>query len=232
MLQNKFIRRKNFDIYRKVIELRKKEFSYTEIQRETGIAKSTINNWLTRAGMTLSREHLEIQAKKRIENYVIGTAASKVTRKRRKDIDTQNFIQENKKYFQDPFFVAGIMLYQAEGSKGDSNGFSNSDFRLILIYIKFLERYLFLNRNRDMVFLLYIHETRKTDLSRITNFWIKKLQINNKAIKTSWKHNIVTKNRINQNYVGQFEVRIHGVSYFTSKLLSVSDIILKKYQKV
>jgi len=229
--RKKFTRRKSFEIYKQVIELRKREFSYSEIRKQTGVAKSTINNWLTYSGLILSKEHLEIQAKKKAENHEIATAASKVTRARRKEARVQLFIQSIKKYFSDPFFVGGIMLYEAEGSKGPSNGFSNSDFRLIKVFMNFLVKYILLDRDKNMTFRLYIHDTRKSDLAKITNFWSKKLSINPGNIKLSWKHNIVVKRRINPDYVGQFEVRVRGFSNLTGKLLAVSDIILKKYQR-
>src|SRR5260221_1005397 len=177
MHKKNFVRRKSFNIYRKVIELRKKEFSYTEIRKETGVAKSTINNWLTRAGMVLSKEHLEIQTKKRIQNHDIATAASKITRQKRKEIDIQNFIAKYKECFNDPFFNYGIALFEAEGSKSTSCKFSNSDYRLIQTFIKFIEKYLHLNRKGNMSFSLYIHETRKNDLRKILNFWSSKIGI-------------------------------------------------------
>jgi len=229
MITKGSVRRKSVEIFRKVIELRKKEYSYTEIKRETGVAKSTINNWLTLAGLTLTKEHLQIQAKKRAENHVIATEASKITRARRKDSEIQMFIQGVGKYFNDPFFVAGVMLYEAEGTKGLTNGFSNSDFRLITIYIKFLEKYFSLKKDENFRFRLYIHKLRKNDKERILNFWSKKIAINRDLIKLSWKHNKVTKRRFNLNYVGQFEIRVVKCHYFIGKLLAVSDIILSEY---
>jgi hypothetical protein len=135
---------------------------------------------------------------------------------------------ENKKHLNDPFFVTGIMLYEAEGSKGANNCFSNSDFRLIVLFVKFLEKYLLLDRNKDLTVRLYIHETRKDDLQKITNFWAKKLSIKPDIIKISWKRNLVVKRRYNKDYVGQCGVRVIGISHFTSKLLAISDIILGK----
>ena len=82
MITRGSVRRKSAEIFKKVIELRKREYSYTEIKKETGVAKSTINNWLTLAGLTLTKEHLNIQAKKRVENHVVATEASKRTRAR------------------------------------------------------------------------------------------------------------------------------------------------------
>lgn len=226
------VRRKSKEIFQKVIELRKKGFSYTEITKETGIAKTTINNWLAFAGLTLSKEHLEIQNKKRIENHVLGTLASKITRARQKTEDIDDFIQKHKSNLEDPLFVAGIMLYEAEGSKGENNGFSNSDYRLLIIFIKFIEKYFGINRNTDISYRLYIHVIRKDDLERIIRFWSKKLSIDSKIIKVSWKHNIVTEKRINLDYVGQLNVHILHNTHMTSKLLAISDIILTRYQKL
>lgn len=231
MITKGSVRRKSVEVFRKVIELRKKEYSYTEIRKETGIAKSTINNWLSLAGLTLSKEHLQIQAKKRIENHVIATEASKRTRAKRREEIIQDFVIENRNNLDDPFFVAGVMLYEAEGSK-QSNSFSNSDFRLILLYIRFLEKYVLLNRNSDMGFRLYIHETRRKDLQRIKNFWSKKLGINPDIIKVSWKRNIVTKRRFNLDYEGQMSVKVIGVKQFIGKILTISDIILSRYSRV
>lgn len=228
MITRSSVRRKSKMVFQKVIELRKKGHSYTEIKDETGVAKSTINNWLTFAGLTLSKEHLEIQNKKRIENHVLGTLASKVTRSKNKAQDINNFIQKYKQNIDDPLFVAGIMLYEAEGSKGDNNCFSNSDFRLIRTYIMFLEKFFNIG-NTNLSYRIYIHETRMPDLQRIIKFWSKKLEISDKLIKISWKHNIVTNKRVNLNYVGQMSIRVNKQSHFTKKILTISDIILSRY---
>lgn len=225
------VRRRSKETFQKVIELRKKGLSYTEIKNKTGIAKSTINNWLSFAGLTLSKEHLDIQNKKRIENHVLGTLASKVTRAKKKAKDINDFVQYHKQNLNDPLFVAGIMLYEAEGSKSENNCFSNSDFRLIVVFIKFVEKYFNVDRNIDLSYRLYIHEIRKNDLGRIIRFWSSKLNINPKKIKISWKHNSVTERRKNLDYVGQLNVHILNNTHMTSKLLAISDIILTRYQK-
>ncbi len=225
------VRRKGKALFQKVIKLRKKGLSYTEIQTKTGVAKSTINNWLTFAGLTLTKEHMEISKKRYLTNNIIATAASKITRARQKDEDIQNFIEKYKSNFNDPLFVAGVMLYEAEGSKGSSNGFSNSDFRMIKIFINFLKTYFHIDTNQNISYQLFIHESRKNDLQRILNFWSNKISIKQDSIKLRWKHNIVTKRRENLDYVGQFEIRIKGFPHFTNKLLAISDIILSEHTR-
>lgn len=231
MLPKHSPRRKSKELFQKVITLRKLGHSYSEIIKQTNLAKSTINNWLTYSGLTLSKEHLQIQNVKRVQNHVLGTEASKITRGKRKDADIQHFLSKNRCNFKDPLFISGIMLYEAEGSKGESNGFSNSDFRLIRLYLKFLEKYVETDKNKNLTFRLYIHESRNKDLARIINFWSRKIGIDKKSIRISWKHNTVSKRRINTDYVGQFEVRVKGISHFTSKILTTSDIILTEHSK-
>ncbi len=230
MINKGSVRRKSLDVFNKVIELRKKEYSYSEIKKETGVAKSTINNWLTLAGLTLTKEHLLIQDKKRVENHLIATEASKVTRARRKESEIQNFILNYKRFIHDALFIAGVMLYEAEGTKV-SNNFSNSDFRLIVVYIRFLEKYFHLDRNKDMRYRLHIHDSRSGDLHRIRNYWAKKLRINLDVISVSWKHNVVSRPRMNPDYVGQLSVRVNGRKHFTGKMLAISDIMLSVFQR-
>jgi hypothetical protein len=229
MINKGSVRRKSTKVFRRVIELRKREYSYTEIKKETGVAKSTINNWLTLAGLTLTKEHLQIQAKKRVENHVIATGASKITRARRKEADIQNFIMKNKKYLNDPFFNYGIALYEAEGSKETGCKFSNSDYRLINVFIKFVEKFFHLSKDYNMSFAVYVHETRQSDLVKILNFWEREVGIEKGRIHIYWKRNKVVGRRENPDYTGQFIVRVMGEHVLGSKILAISDIILRKY---
>lgn len=231
MITRGSVRRKSKDTFQKVIELRKQGFSYTEIKKETGIAKSTINNWLTFAGLTLSKEHLEIQNKKRVENHVLGTIASRITRNKRKDEDIQNFIKINRINFDDPLFNYCIALFEAEGSKSVDCKFSNSDYRLIKLFILFSEKYLHLDRIKNMSYSLHVHESRRSDLDKILNFWSIKLIVPKTKFYVYWKKNIVTHRKENPDYTGQISLRLMGEKVLGSKLLAISDIILTQYQK-
>jgi transcriptional regulator with XRE-family HTH domain len=225
------VRRKSKETFQKVIKLRKRGLSYTEIKKETGIAKSTINNWLSFAGLTLSKEHLEIQNKKRVENHILGTIASKVTRVKRKTEDIDNFIQKHRSNLNDPLFNYCIALFEAEGSKSTDCKFSNSDYKLIKIFVLFSERYLQLDRIKNINYSLYIHETRRFDLEKILYFWANKLRVRKDKIRVYWKKNKVTHRKENQDYTGQMNLRIKGEKVLGSKLLAISDIILKKSLK-
>lgn len=225
-------RRKSFNLFKKVIELRKKEYSYTEIKKETGLAKSTIQNWLTYTGLTLTKRHLEIQKKKKLEKHSVATEAAKRTRLRQKELAIHQAVMIHKNDFNDPFFNYGLALFESEGHKSTDCRLSNSDYRLILAFIKFIEKYFHLDRNINMTFDLYIHETRRTDMRKIKSFWIKKLRIPTDSIRIYWKRNRVTRRKKNNDYVGQIMMRVCGEKILGSKLLALSDIILSKYQRI
>ena len=225
------VRRKNKETFQKVITLRKKGHSYSEIIEKTGVSKSTIHGWISFAGLNLSPEHLKIQSRKRLENHERATIASKFTKDRKREAEIDKFVQSKKKYLNDPLFVGGIMLYEAEGSKSYGCNFSNSDYRVVLAYLKFLRKYINLT-DSNFVYRLYVHDVRKRDLGRIKNFWARKLLVNKDVFVIYWKHNIVSKRRRNLNYVGQLEIRIIGTTHMVKKLLAVSGIILKQYRKI
>ncbi len=158
--------------------------------------------------------------------------ASRITRQKRKGIDIQNFIEKYKVYFNSPFFNYGMALFEAEGSKRTDCKFSNSDYRLIRAFVKFVEKYFLLNRRSNMSFSLYLHETRKNDLGKILNFWSSKVGIEKDKIYIYWKKNKIVGRLENPDYVGQIVVRVMGERVFGSKLLAISDIILRKYQRI
>lgn len=231
MVNKSSIRDINKDRFRECIELRKQGLSYTEIRQVVSVAKSTLQNWLVLAGLTLTHEHLEIQLQKRLEKRQAATEASRVTRAQKADKEIHRFVQEYKKFLDDPFFVGGIMLYEAEGSKNQCV-LSNSDYRVIQMFVTFMEKYFLLDRIRNMHFRVYVHETRSSDLDKIKGFWSKKLQVSANDIALSWKKNIVTHRKTNRDYVGQLAVFISGVPFLTRKLLFMSGIILKRYCRV
>jgi hypothetical protein len=98
--------------------------------------------------------------------------------------------------------------------------------------LKFIEKYFSLRREENMVFEVYIHETRMGDVEKIKNFWTGKLKIPKNIMKIYWKKNKIVGRRENPDYVGQMLVRIRGESVLGSKIQAISNIILRKYQKL
>src|SRR3989338_4661128 len=229
MINKSSIRKKNKGKFVECVRLRKEGLSYGEIRKIVPVAKSTLQNWLTFAGLTLTKEHLEIQLKKRVEKIRAATEAAKFTRAKKFDEELESFLQRYKTFINDSFFVAGLMLYQAEGTKKNECRFSNSDYRLVQLFLNFLEKYFFLSRTEEVKYRLFVHESRKEDLGRIKNFWAMKLSVPVGYIDLTWKKNVVSKRRTNSNYVGQLQVIVRGIPSLTRKILALSVIICMKY---
>lgn len=215
--------------FEQCLKLRLKGLSYSEIQKVIPVAKSTLQNWLTLGGLTLTNEHLEIQLNKRIEKRKSAMEASRLIRIRKRTEALKSDQIKYSKFFADPLFIIGVILYEAEGTKSSECRFSNSDYRLIKIFLHFLNKYFLLNVQTQAKFSLFIHETRNDDKERILSFWSDKLAISESSFKIFWKKNKVVKRRKNSDYVGQIQVRITGVPYLARKLLLYSSIIINKY---
>ena len=201
------IRHFNKNRFNRCIELRKQGLSYGEIRNKIPVAKSTLQNWLEFAGLTLTRKHLQIQLAKRVQNRQAGTEASRLTRQKKdKELNNQ-FLAQHSAWLDDPMFIGGCMLYEAEGSKKDECRFSNSDNKVIKFFVRFLEQYFGKDRINDLGYRLFVHENRKDDLPRIRAFWIDELHIPEDKLALTWKRNKAKKRR-NINYVGQLLVRV------------------------
>ena len=223
------IRNKNKVKFNEVVEYRNNGLSYSEIRNKTGLAKSTINNWLRYSGLTLTADHLSIQKRKRLENWKSGVEAAKIIRNERYNKYIGEFLHKVESSMEDPLLIAGSIAYQAEGSKSNSCTFANSDYRLIKLFTNFMEQYFDVNKVENLRYRLYIHEVRKNDLERITNFWADKLGILNKEFRISWKTNIIKRKRNNTDYVGLIGVVVVGKKLILKKILALSGIIVEKY---
>lgn len=224
---NGSVRHKNSENYLRCLELRKRGLSYSEIRKEVPVAKSTLHGWLRASGLTLGADHQLIQARKRVENWRTGVEAAKVTRSQRAKATISEFLSKNQGQLWDPLFLAGAVLYQAEGSKSGNCMFSNSDYRLVQLFVAFISHKIINNPAISLNFRLYLHQSRRSELNRILIFWSEKLRIKPQAISVSWKKNIIKKRRTNSDYVGQMSVTVIGGKLVAKKILAASDIIIK-----
>jgi hypothetical protein len=90
------------------------------------------------------------------------------------------------KHANEAFFQVGIALYWAEGSKRNSTfQFVNSDEKIIITMLAWLEKYLTIQR-KDITFRLYIHKPYAHE--RCEDWWQQKLGISGAQMrKTVYK---------------------------------------------
>jgi len=115
----------------KAIKLRKLGKSYGEILKKINVSKGTLSVWLRDIQLTPEqKEKLYITLRRK--NAYKGAKVQQEKRiKRTKQIITEAK-KEIKYLLKTPLFLAGLMLYWAEGTKrGEQINFSNSDPRMI-----------------------------------------------------------------------------------------------------
>lgn len=126
----------------KILSLRLRKMSYREIASILDIAKSTVGYWASVDPRSIEIKKLLaerncVRSRVRIRRMIIA-ARERWARQHAEIVD------EAKKLFilhsHEPLFVAGIMLYWGEGDSKPKNPLrlSNTDGRMIGIYVKFL----------------------------------------------------------------------------------------------
>ena len=194
------------------VKLRKKGFSYSEILRQIPISRSTLSLWLKSVG--LAKAQFQRTTQKRIEGGLRGAAARKRNRIKITEEIKNKARKEVKNIDRKNLWLIGVALYWAEGSKEKENGknsgikFSNSDPKMILLFIKWLENSFSINSS-DLIYELYIHET--ADIKKAQVYWSNILLISTKEIRTYLKKSKIKTIRKNtgNNYHGLIRITVN-----------------------
>lgn len=121
------------------IELRKEGLSYTEIKKAIPVSKSTLSDWLKDIELTDSQEGRlnKLQAAAYIGAKKIQAKSNAHHCQIREDAK-----KEAASLINNPLFVAGLMLYWAEGDKRSERiQFSNSDPEMVKLMMKWFREF-------------------------------------------------------------------------------------------
>lgn len=159
-------------------ELRKEGMSYRGIQNELGVSRSTLCKWFKNEEWSKHTKSTNIKnniilSKERI--FKINNGRSVYLEEKYKKVDSEAE-KEFHSFKKDPLFAAGLMIYAGEGDKKSSNisRISNSDFYLHKIFIKFSEKYLYIQReNIKMAIIIY----PDLDVNECLDKWSKEIDI-------------------------------------------------------
>lgn len=170
----------------KAIELRREGYSYNEIVSKLRIAKSTLSIWF--------KEHLDLQEITR-QNIDRNRAESKTRwigfiQERRGQLALKyeqaqdEAVVSYEKYKNEPLFIAGLMLYAGEGDQRSRSHIrvSNTDWRILAIFVRFAEKYLSYSRSRICLEIIAYNDL---DRETIELFWKDRLQLT-KMYKTQF----------------------------------------------
>ena len=125
--------------------MRKAGKSVREIARQLNVSKSSVSLWVR--DIILTVEQLEKLQNRLIKGRELGSLMGSLSQKRRRmDVEKEEVILGIKKLgnlSSKEFFIAGIALYWAEGSKTKRNvRVCNSNPEMIQFMIKWFKRYL------------------------------------------------------------------------------------------
>ena len=153
-----------------IFALRKQGKSYSEIQKEIKISKSTLSVWFRDVDWS---KHTKAKNSQKI--YALSKERiSKLNKARQQKLDLyyqkaeKEAEQEFEVFKNEPLFMAGLMLYAGEGDKVNKNiiRISNSEFYINKYFVKFSIKYLnFKRENIKCGLILYpdnnINECKK-----------------------------------------------------------------------
>ncbi len=215
----------------RAIELRRKGYSYKEIMAEVPVAKSSISLWLRDTPLTVD-EKAVLKSRTDINisrGRIKAAAAIRNNRLERERLRLPEVIKTFHQFKNETLFQLGIGLYWAEGAKNSgSTMFTNSDEKMIIIIIQWLEKYT-LYRRTGLRYRLYIHKPYAHENCEL--WWAKKLSVPLSTFtKTSFKP--TSKGiKIRQNYKGCLRIEVPKSSILLHSLKIWTDLLVEYHKK-
>jgi len=191
-------------------KLRRKGYSYPQIQKILNVPKSTLSGWCRDIALT------EKQALKLFNNKLRGAAKGRIIGAKRQQArrlkEIQDMMFEGRRevgtLLAKDRFIAGISLYSAEGTKTDKScSFSNSDPKLIKFMADWFREFCKVPENK-LRGAIWIHDNLDADEAR--KYWSSLTGIpESQFYKTYIAKNKVNSSKIRKNIhnYGVFSVR-------------------------
>lgn len=187
------------------IELRHNGLSYSEIKNLLNVSKSTLSNWLKNIELTNDQKN---RLSKLQTSAYLGAKKNQV----KSQLHHKQIIETAKNQaihlFHDSFFVTGLMLYWAEGSKNSNRiQFTNSDPLMIKIMMKWFRNYCEIPEEKFRIGL-FVHSLHiKEDYLQ---FWSKITKLPLKQFNRSYIKPTILSNRKNKLYEGTCAIKINS----------------------
>jgi transcriptional regulator with XRE-family HTH domain len=157
----------------KALEYRKKGYSYSQIKEKLGISKSTLSGWLCDMPLSEKRiRELRDNSPIRIERYRNTMRAKREVKNK---LAYRYMVKRINKISDREFFIAGLFLYWAEGSKTKnfSIGLTNTNPNMLIFFIKWLN---FFDVSKSKL-KVHLHLYSDMNIKKQMNFWSKTLDL-------------------------------------------------------
>ena len=178
----------NSQLREQAVNLRLTErFSYSAIVKKLGVPKSTLSYWLR--DMPLNEEEiLELRRKGWSKGEASRERFRKTMREKRELKDQeiyQGYLEEFKHLPHTTLFIAGIVLYVAEGTKNGKGALAlaNTDPRVVKFFIRWLNEFFMVPREQIKIGL---HLYENMDVEKEKGFWKNELRLDEDQIYKPW----------------------------------------------
>lgn len=210
-------------------KLRTQGGSIKDIAKHLQISRSTVSVWCR--DITLSPTQIQQLLKSKENNITAGRLRGAQIQKERR-LDRIKMAEQEashlKSLTENEFFIAGLALYLAEGSKRMGRvQFTNSDPRVIKFMLRWFKKFYNTSKQdiRCSIIINHIHQTRD---SIIKEYWQKFLTIQPERF-TDIRYTKTKQVKIYQNhdtYFGTFSFRINKSTQLLNRLNALTNILL------
>lgn len=156
-----------------VMELRKKGFSYSDIQKEIFVPKATLSLWLK--NQKLAPVHIGKLKKRRLDALKMGSE-KRIQKILKKNSEIQKAAEENiKNISKRELWLMGIILCWRSGLTSSNKKyvyFSSVDPNLANLFLKWLRNIGGLEKE-EIEFDIFLPRNRKKSKNKIISFWSK-----------------------------------------------------------
>ena len=207
----------------KVRELRSKGYSLNQIHKITNVPISTICMWTGDIRLSEDqRNRLQRHTQKALQ---AGRIRVQLLRKEQKNDLQISLHQQGVKQVgtltNHELLLVGVALYWAEGFKNKHEhrlGFCNSDPKMIIFYIKWLEKSFGVKKDR-IIARLTLNESYRDKTAEIESYWLKIIGLSkNQFTKTFYQQAKWKKQFNDDNYHGV--LRIHAKDSLNALILT------------
>ena len=209
------------DLKNLAVNLRRRGLTYSEILVKVPVAKSTLSSWLHSVSLA-KKQYQRLTEKKKLAQQK-GAAAKHQQRLDLTKKISEEALKEMRRLNNEHLWLAGIMLYWAEGTKekdssiGARMAFNNSDPRMIKLFLKWLAEIIKIPA-RELDFSIYIHKT--ANVEKALNFWSKIIPCDKGKIRVYFKrHNPKTNRKnIGDSYNGLLRIVVQKSANLNRKI--------------
>jgi hypothetical protein len=199
--------------------LRRRGLTYSEIREIIPVPKGTLSGWCQDVEMTAD----QTQAIKDRMPSQKGVPKDSQWRRRieiaeiRKE--AQGFAAQ---HLGEPFFVAGVVLYWAEGSKTRNDLLlANADPRTLRMFVAWTQRYL--GADAEFVLSLHLHEGNSEEAAK--GYWKKATALTDARFTKTFIKSAGTGHRKNHLEHGVCRVRVMRSADHWNRLMTWIDVV-------